>query len=404
MRYALAVTLFLVCACREDHAGGTALRLTAISAGSGFSCALTSDSSAVCWGANQYFQLGSDSGTATCKLDPVATGKCSAKPVAVGGAHRFTAIDAGESHACALDAAGQAFCWGDNASGQLGNRDSSTKCGVEYYVQLGYTAKACSAAPRAVETTLRFTSLASGSGSTCGLTTDGGVSCWGSWTNRRFGDAGAPISVPGSVVRFEDAESFRQISADGNRVCALTTAGRLFCWGDGRETPAAVAPDTRFTSVSVGWRHACAITASGETSCWGENDSGQLGNGQSNPKFNSGDSTLHRVAGDVRFTSVHAGFLSTCGIATDTHLYCWGDGAVVGASAPDQCTHADARSSCALRPVRTELADVAGMTSGFTHRCAMRASGEGYCWGENTSHAVGATSSERVTRPELVRK
>ena len=41
-------------------------------------------------------------------------------PVGVDGNHTFNRVIAWEVHVCALDAAGSAWCWGENRRGQLG--------------------------------------------------------------------------------------------------------------------------------------------------------------------------------------------------------------------------------------------------------------------------------------------
>src|SRR6188768_1701233 len=86
----------LACAGPRDANDANTLRLTAITGGNGFTCGIHTDSTAWCWGANQYGQLGTASSGDTCKLDAVATGSCGVRPIAVSGSGKFTAIDAGE--------------------------------------------------------------------------------------------------------------------------------------------------------------------------------------------------------------------------------------------------------------------------------------------------------------------
>ncbi|HEY6853806.1 MAG TPA: Ig-like domain-containing protein [Gemmatimonadales bacterium] len=82
-----------------------------IASGAAHSCALQPvTGTAYCWGYNPYGDLGV---AATAVADSVAG------PVL--GAPPFVAITGGDSHTCGLTAAGIAYCWGLNASGQLGN-------------------------------------------------------------------------------------------------------------------------------------------------------------------------------------------------------------------------------------------------------------------------------------------
>ena len=45
----------------------------------------------------------------------------SVQPVRVAGGHNFTSVRAFGSHTCGTTASGEAFCWGDNSDGQLGD-------------------------------------------------------------------------------------------------------------------------------------------------------------------------------------------------------------------------------------------------------------------------------------------
>ncbi|HET6836666.1 MAG TPA: hypothetical protein VFH24_01420, partial [Gemmatimonadales bacterium] len=69
----------------------------------------------------------------------------------------------GWEHGCILTTAGQAYCLGVNAVGQLG----SGAAGVPQSV------------PVAVAGDLRFTTLSASMNTTCGLTTEGALYCWG---------------------------------------------------------------------------------------------------------------------------------------------------------------------------------------------------------------------------------
>jgi len=90
--------------------------LTQITAGDESTCAVDTEGVAYCWGLNNHGQLGDGSG-AVFSTVPVE--------VDAGGALAGrTLITAGESDACALDTAGAAYCWGGNAYGELG--DGST--------------------------------------------------------------------------------------------------------------------------------------------------------------------------------------------------------------------------------------------------------------------------------------
>jgi alpha-tubulin suppressor-like RCC1 family protein len=75
---------------------------------------------------------------------------------------KFKSISAGHNHACGVTTDGAAYCWGQNALGQLG--DGS---------------KIAHEAPVPVAGNLRFTWMSAADESTCGVTTSGAVYCWG---------------------------------------------------------------------------------------------------------------------------------------------------------------------------------------------------------------------------------
>ncbi len=88
-------------------AGG--LDLAAISAGVSHACGVTTSGAAYCWGDAANGQLGNG-----------VTSLSSSVPVAVAGGHTFAQITTGEIHTCALTPAGIAYCWGDGGFGDLG--------------------------------------------------------------------------------------------------------------------------------------------------------------------------------------------------------------------------------------------------------------------------------------------
>lgn len=91
--------------------------------GPGFSCARLDDGSVQCWGNNASGALGD--GTGATQLNPV--------PVA--GLTHVETIETGETHGCAGLDDGRVWCWGGNRFGQLGTggtRDSRVPVEVQF--------------------------------------------------------------------------------------------------------------------------------------------------------------------------------------------------------------------------------------------------------------------------------
>src|ERR1022692_450944 len=102
--------------------------LTQITAGGAYTCALDGAGAAYCWGDNRSGQLG-DGGTVSNSSVPVAV-----KTSGVLAGQALTQITAGWYDTCALDASGAAYCWGYNADGELGDGkagDSSVPVAVD---------------------------------------------------------------------------------------------------------------------------------------------------------------------------------------------------------------------------------------------------------------------------------
>jgi serine/threonine protein kinase/alpha-tubulin suppressor-like RCC1 family protein len=223
----------------------------AISAGAAHSCGLDTSGAAWCWGANTHGQLGD------------SASRDSSVPVAVGGGRRFTSIAAGWNFTCGLDSDGHAFCWGDDTAGQLGDGASGTDrrtpvpvvgglsftsiaagnahaCGItnqgEAYCwgrdtggQLGDGATADHAVPGKVKSTLHFTSIAAGGVHSCAVATDGDAYCWGRNTYGQLGDGGTTDQM--LPVRVSGGHAFASIRAFGSHTCGTTVSGEAFCWG-----------------------------------------------------------------------------------------------------------------------------------------------------------------------------
>lgn len=256
-----------------------------LSAGSNFTCGITTLGKGYCWGADGSGQLGNGA-TATDQASPSAIDTST-----LNGESTFISIDAGYASACAITSLGKAFCWGTDNNGLLGNGAA-------------LTASQVSPSPVDVttlsggESTFKF--INTGTNAACAVTTNDKVYCWGADNNGNLGN-GAGVTAT-------------QDSPYPVTMTSLTGG------------------ETTFSSISMSVYQACAVTPLGKPYCWGNNSSGELGLGVAGNYEIPTPVDTSGISGAKTFKQIAAGFVSTsgtgrgfsCGVTTDNKGFCWG--------------------------------------------------------------------------------
>ena len=155
-----------------------------------FTCALLTNGTVSCWGANDAGQLGYGA-TDDCTKYAYP---CSLKPHLVEGLSDVAQIAAGGDHTCARKIDGTVLCWGDNTGGQLGYATTEI-CG-------GSAPTACSPRARVVPGLTDVAELALGRRHTCARKSDGRVLCFGSNDHGQLGDGTTEGGTVPRMVRF----------------------------------------------------------------------------------------------------------------------------------------------------------------------------------------------------------
>lgn len=249
--------------------GGLAPKsVSSVVAGGKHSCVLDLSGTALCWGANEWGQLGD--GT-------VARSRAAAQPVRLGG--RVVALSAGTLHTCAVTAERELFCFGANLAGQLGDGTAES-----------------AAAPRRVLLGAGLTPgevavVSAGDMHTCAATLRGSVYCWGSNNWAQLGYVGTDNQrVPARVLMPPRADwQVRSLAAGARHTCALASDGAAYCWGDNTQgqlgagllglspMPLRVHALDGLDGIAAGDAHSCATSTGGGLWCWGSDLYGEGG-------------------------------------------------------------------------------------------------------------------------------
>jgi alpha-tubulin suppressor-like RCC1 family protein len=287
-----------------------------ISAGGRITCGLTLGDAVYCWGDNLHGSLG----------NPAL--RSSETPVAIAATGIFTDVAAGGEHACGLRSDGVLLCWGLNDFGQVGSQTSALSA----------------ATPIAVNTQLRFVSATAGARRTCARQSDGATFCWGAtWVITVNGEDTMSAQTTPQRVLSAIAQRFISVAAGTNTTCGITSENRAFCWesspaggiGDGNEvgsqTPRAVSGDRRFVAISSGGVHTCGVSDESRVWCWGGDARGQLGISSILLSSRCGASRQAcsmipvPVSGYRSYSQVSAGQGDhSCALTLGGNVFCWG--------------------------------------------------------------------------------
>jgi alpha-tubulin suppressor-like RCC1 family protein len=269
-------------------------------------------------------------------------------------------------------------CWGYNIYGQLGNGGTVGTLVPVDVSGLGSGVRA----------------VAAGSLSSCAITTEGKVKCWGYNSDGRLGNGGTtdssvPVDVSGS------SGGVLTVSIGGGHTCALTTGGGVKCWGnnyygqlgDGSTTNSNVPVDVSGLSngvqaITVGGFHTCALMTGGGAKCWGRNNGGQLGNGESGMQTNQSlPVNVSGLSGTLR--SIAAGSMHTCAVTSSGGAKCWGNNEY------GQLGAGNTTASNVPVDVSGLVSGVQVISTGSAHACALMIDGAIKCWGLNEYGQIG---------------
>lgn len=352
---------------------------TQTASGGAFSLGLDDYGNAYAWGSNADGELGNDSTFDSPYPRPVMM------PTGVS----FTKIVAVYTSAFALGTDGTWYAWGYNASGQLG---------------IGSTDNALVPTPVVTPTGVSFTTIAPQYDATIALGSDGKAYGWGDNSLNQLGNGGTANALTATPVTMPTGVTFTAAASGSSHTIALGSDGKTYGWGYNAfgqlgdnstaignvPTPVHTPSGVALTKVFAADQTSFGIGDDGITYAWGSNASGQLGDGTT-----TNHTTPTPTAVGLTFASIWGGSGFTYGETADGTLYAWGSNAYGQLG--------DGTTNPHLSPVALTIPDatsVSEVSAGHLHGAAIRADGTIYTWGWNAAGQLGDGTTVDKHAPE----
>lgn len=379
----------------QPDAGGKLIRvpLTSVATGFLFSCGLSAQGAAFCWGEETGGKLGNG----------VTSGNVQATPVPVidsslSFSEFFVSLTLGSGHVCALTNENNAYCWGADGKGQLGDGDDEGRP---------------EPTPVPVDTAAlagdQFESLEAGLFHTCGVSLRGDAYCWGNEVFGELGNGGENGATPApSLVDRSSllaSERWQSVTAGMFHTCGLTDLGNVYCWGHNgfeqlgnrergqRRTPSPV--DTRllgegevFQSISAGDYHTCGVTNFGNGVCWGLAQNGAVGNGLGGTVRVPTPIDRTNLLPEERVTRITGGHAHSCLTTDKKRSFCFGadlDGRLGDGDVGKGHKIAELVSTETLEPGEFFVS----LDAGGGHTCGVTNRDQSWCWGRDVEGQLG---------------
>ena len=177
-----------------------------ITAGHTHTCALLDNASVYCWGDNQRGQIGV--GYTSSSIANGAYAQLDGKQVSV--------LEAGRDSTCVAFTGGGASCWGKNRDGMLGDGTTIDRSSPTEVQGLGDNDS--------------ISSFELSFDTTCIITTENIAICWGDETGNANGASTSPVEVDFPANRYAIS-----IALDHDNGCAILDNGSISCWGSGSD-------------------------------------------------------------------------------------------------------------------------------------------------------------------------
>ena len=360
-----------------------------LATGSAHRCGILENGSAMCWGLDNYGQLG-DGGDAINRNKPISF-------VSISDGETIKQIYAKQSRTCIILNDDSASCWGFNEDGQSGDDSTNTYKSPSTKVQFPSS--------KGVQ------SLGMGLKHTCAIMVDDSLMCWGLDSHGALGNGDSDSTdkyTPQQVVTPTD-RTVEKVAPGATHTCILMDDGGVMCWGrdnvgqlgNGGTGDTSHAPSTNVElpegraaiDISVGDHHSCALLDNGSITCWGQNNHGQIGD---NTTTNALVPVYAQLPVGSPAASVAAGPFSTCAILENGSAYCWGHNNYgrLGIGVFGGIYHT---------PMFLEDGtDFVKISANYDHTCGLSENGSISCWGRGKYGQLGIGQGGDRNFPHLL--
>ena len=363
---------------------GQGIKFSQISGGkdynTGFSLAVGSDGNAYAWGDNKYGQLGD--GTTIQRTTPVMVKKPDHKTYPdLPADFTYVQVSAGGQHSLAVGSDGYAYAWGHNGFGQLGN--DSIPMG-----QFNSNAKCLVPvrvrdpdSPTDTSKGLKATQVSAGYDHSLATGNNGNTYAWGDNKYGQLGDGTTIQRATPVMAKIPDQKTYADLP--GNFT---------------------------YVQVSAGGDHSLAVGSDGHAYAWGYNYYGQLGSNTSDNhssipvRVRDPDSPTDTSKG-LKATQVSGGQEHSLAVGSNGHAYAWGlnsygqlgDNTRNNRTIPVKVFDSNQSTSSADHRLNAVL-----VSGGWRHSLAISTDGNANTWGENRYGQLGDDSRNDSNVPVSV--
>ena len=283
---------------------------------------------------------------------------------------------------------GNAWAWGNNSDGELGNGTVTRYSGLS--------------TPVKVVNLTNVVAVTGGDQHSLALRSDGtvwawGNSGWGQLGQGTYGGRSTPVQVPGLT-------NVKAIAAGSLHNLALKSDGTVWGWGfnyygqvgngssgDNVLSPAQVKGLSGVVGIAAGGFSSIALKADRTVWAWGYDGQGELGNATSDENAHSRPTQVRRLTTAV---SIASGGSHELAVLADGSVWAWGDNELsqLGSTTTARCGAYG--TPCSMVPVRAGgLSGITKVAGGSSFSLALRADGTAWGWGDNGYGELGTGSA-----------